>query len=363
MRRGARRVGEELAAGGDAFVHHDRVFGDEGAEHRGDGLWRGRAVGDRRAAGLRDALRRRRARVQRGGEVGEGGGDVVAPDAEIEEFGSVLRQDAGLVGVGEEGDRLRGARQHDAAVGFQGLDRQLNDIGNAVDGDAAGAALQHRIGPFRQQAAAGLRRDPSRRLQRLRRLGVMPEEEERVGPGQRLRRRLDICRRHPARRGGRGAVGGDAALVPRRIARQDQRRDIRAGAGGRRYRLRRVSAHFGGAGRGFHPVGDRPRDPLDIGGQRGVEGDMGDGVLAHDIDDAGPGLLGVVQVGKAVGEAGAEMEEGRGGLARNTEIPVRRARGDGLMQREDGAHGGRLVQRGDEMHLRRAGIGETDVHA
>ena len=90
---------------------------------------------------------------------------------------------------------------------------------------------------------------------------------------------------------------------------------------------------------------------------------MGDGVLAHDIDDAGPGLLGVVQVGKAVGEAGAEMEEGRGGLARNTEIPVRRARGDGLMQREDGAHGGRLIQRGDEVHLRRAGIGETDVHA
>ena len=155
----------------------------------------------------------------------------------------------------------------------------------------------------------------------------------------------------------RDAVG----LVPGGIGRQDQGRDLRRRAlgGGNR------GGAIGGDGlrirRGAHPFRHRPRQALDIGSQRRVVADVIGRVLADDIDDAGMRLLGVVQVGKAVGEAGPEMQQRRGRRALHAEIAVGRARHHALEQAEHAAHALDAIQRRDEMHLGGAGIGETDV--
>jgi hypothetical protein len=100
---------------------------------------------------------------------------------------------------------------------------------------------------------------------------------------------------------------------------------------------------------------------LDVGGQRRVVLDVIGRVLADDVDDRRVGLLRVVQVGRRVGEAGTEMEQGAGRLVEHAGVAVGRSRHDAFEQAEDAAHAVDLVQRGDEMHFRRAGIGETDV--
>src|SRR6185503_12026685 len=79
--------------------------------------------------------------------------------------------------------------------------------------------------------------------------------------------------------------------------------------------------------------------------------------------DAGARLLGVVQVGGGVGEARAEMQQGRGRLVLHAVVAVGRARADALEQAEHAAHALDAIERADEMHLRRAGIGEADLDA
>ena len=111
----------------------------------------------------------------------------------------------------------------------------------------------------------------------------------------------------------------------------------------------------------MHPGRHRPREALDIGSQRRVVRDMIRRVLADDIDDAGIGLFGVVQIGEAVGEAGTEMQQRRGGLAGHPEIAVGRPRDDAFEQPEHAADALDAIERSHEMHLRRAGIGEADV--
>ncbi len=150
-------------------------------------------------------------------------------------------------------------------------------------------------------------------------------------------------------------------LVPGGVGGQDQGRDLtRRGPRG----LDRGGAVGGdvlGRRRGLHPVRDRPRQPLDVGGQRSVVGDVIGGMLAHHVDHAGVRLAGVVQVGEAVGEAGTEVQQGRGRLARHAPVAVGRAGHHALEQAEHAAHAGHLVQRGDKMHLRRAWVGEANI--
>ena len=86
-------------------------------------------------------------------------------------------------------------------------------------------------------------------------------------------------------------------------------------------------------------------------------------MLADDVDNAGMRLLGVVQIGKAIGETGTEMEQRRGRSALHAVIAVGRSRHDALEQAEHAAHALDPVQRRDEMHFRGARIGEADVHA
>jgi hypothetical protein len=90
---------------------------------------------------------------------------------------------------------------------------------------------------------------------------------------------------------------------------------------------------------------------------------MIDGMLADNVDDAGIRLLGVVQIGKAVGEPGSEMQQRGRRRAFHAEIAVGSARHHALEQPEHAAHAFDPVKGGDEVHLRGAGIGEADINA
>ena len=115
--------------------------------------------------------------------------------------------------------------------------------------------------------------------------------------------------------------------------------------------------------RGAHPGGDVARDGLDVGLQLCVVLDVVGGVVADDVDHGHPALARVVQVGESVAQAAAEMQQGRGRFAGHACVAIGRARGDALEEAEHGAHFRRAVERGDEMHLRGAGIAEADRDA
>ena len=107
--------------------------------------------------------------------------------------------------------------------------------------------------------------------------------------------------------------------------------------------------------------GDAAGEALRVCGQRRVVGPVVGGLVAHDVDDAGPRAAGVVQVRKSVREAWAAMQQRGRGLARHAPVAVGAAGDDVLLQAEDAAHAGDAVQRGDEMHLAGAGIREADI--
>jgi hypothetical protein len=113
----------------------------------------------------------------------------------------------------------------------------------------------------------------------------------------------------------------------------------------------------------MHPAGDRSGQRLDVGLQGRVVAGVAGGVRAHDDHHRGPGPAGVVQVGQAVGQARAEVQEHGGGFARDPGVAVGGAGGDALEQGQHPAHGRHRVQRADEVHLRRARVHEADVDA
>jgi hypothetical protein len=129
------------------------------------------------------------------------------------------------------------------------------------------------------------------------------------------------------------------------------------------HRLGHVGAQGGGLLRGAHPAGDIARRGGDVGLQRRVQRRVVGGVLAHDVDQRHPRLAGVVQVGQAVAQAAAQVQQGGGGPVGHAGVAVGRAGGHALEQGQHGAHRRRGVQRGDEVHLRGAGVGEAGVDA
>ena len=167
-----------------------------------------------------------------------------------------------------------------------------------------------------------------------------------------------------ATRGAGRAGSGAATSAPsshETSAGQDQRRD-RPGRGRRgRDRLGGVGGDVGRGQRAPHPAGDRAGDGVDVGLQRRVQPLVRAGVVADDVDHRRPGAAGVVQVGQPVAHARAQVQQRRGGAAGHPRVPVGRAGGHALEQGEHRAHVGDVVQRGDEVHLRGAGVGEADV--
>ena len=154
-----------------------------------------------------------------------------------------------------------------------------------------------------------------------------------------------------------------SGFVPGGIGGQDQGRDLWRRTLGRGDRRRAVGRDRFRVGRGPHPGRHRPRQAFDIGGQRRIEPDVIGRVLADDVDDAGMGLLGVVQVGEAIGEARPKVQQGRCRRALHAEITVGRARHHALEQAKHAAHALDPIQRRDKMHLRGTGIGEADINA
>ena len=70
---------------------------------------------------------------------------------------------------------------------------------------------------------------------------------------------------------------------------------------------------------------------------------------------------GVVQVGDPVAEAGTEVQQRRRRPTAHARVPVGGAGDDPLEQSEHRAHPRLAVERGDEVHLRRARVREADV--
>ena len=71
----------------------------------------------------------------------------------------------------------------------------------------------------------------------------------------------------------------------------------------------------------------------------------------------------VVQIRPAVGESRSQVQQRGGRLTGDACVAVGRPGGDALEEAQDGADLGDVVESGDEMHFRSAGIGEAGREA
>jgi len=86
-------------------------------------------------------------------------------------------------------------------------------------------------------------------------------------------------------------------------------------------------------------------------------------VITDPVDDWCARAPRVVQVGQAVGEAGPEVQQRRGGPSRDAAPPVGGAGADTLEQPEHDTHAGDAVERRDNWHLGGARIREAHLDA
>ena len=107
---------------------------------------------------------------------------------------------------------------------------------------------------------------------------------------------------------------------------------------------------------------ERPRYAFDISRQRRVVLDVMQGMFTHNIDDARPGLFGVVQIRRSVCQTRAQMQQGGSGSIGHAVIAIRRAAAHALEQAEHAAHALNAIQRANEMHFRRARVGKAHLH-
>jgi hypothetical protein len=71
----------------------------------------------------------------------------------------------------------------------------------------------------------------------------------------------------------------------------------------------------------------------------------------------------VVQVGQAIGQTRTQMQQRGGGLSCHATVAVGCASDHAFEQAKDGAHAIHRIERRHEMHLRRARIAKTHLHA
>ena len=163
-----------------------------------------------------------------------------------------------------------------------------------------------------------------------------------------------------AGRTGSGSAGVGAVL-PGHVGRQDSVAIVARGRGGDR--LGGVGGDVGRRQGPPDPSGDGAGERVDVGLQRRVQPLVRARVVADDVDQRRPAAAGVVQVRQPVAQARPQVQQGGGGAAGHARVAVGRAGGHALEQRQHAAHLGDVVERGDEVHLRRARVGEADVHA
>ena len=273
-------------------------------------------------------------------------------------------QQAGLVRIGEKRHGIVGFDQHDVPKTLQRRLRRFDHVRHPIDRKPPAAARHPRTGQRAHHPAAGLAGDLRRQRQSLLRHRAAGHQQQGLfAAAQHLGRVLDGLRGVALTLRFHRHLGHAVGFVPRGVGRQDQGCDLRRRAARRGNGGSAVTGDRFGVRRSPNPGRHRPRQALDVGGQRRIVFDVVGGMLADDVDDAGIGLLGVVQIGKAVGEPGAEMQQRRGRRALHAEIAVGGPGHHALEQAEHAAHALDPVQCGDEMHLRGAGIGEADVDA
>ena len=89
---------------------------------------------------------------------------------------------------------------------------------------------------------------------------------------------------------------------------------------------------------------------------------MVSGVITDDVDHGNTRLAGVVQVGHAIAQSAAQVQQGGGRLASHPRVAVGRPRGHPLEQGENATHVA-AVEGVDEVHLRGAGVAKAGVDA
>ena len=177
-------------------------------------------------------------------------------------------------------------------------------------------------------------------------------------------RRLDHLSGVGARlRRHRQRLGDHAAVVPRRVRRQDQRGDLpRMGARGL-HRDGGIGAHGRRRGGGAHPGRGAARPALGVGGQRRVIRAVVGRLVAHDVDDRRLRAARVVQVGQTIRQARPTVQQRCRGLARHARITIGRTGHHALEQAQHTVHAGHAIERRHEVHLGRAGVGKAGVDA
>ena len=244
--------------------------------------------------------------------------------------------------------------------------RELGEVAEAVERREAGAALEPGRERLADHLGAGRRGDPARGAQaRLAHGGAAEQQRDRLARLQRLGHDRDHVSSETAVAGRRRARRDRArAFEPRDVGGEDQRRDLAR-------RQRRAAATASAASPATSSVRldvrIQPetllRQRVDVGVERRVVLVVVRRVVADDVDDRGVRAARVVQVGDAVAEPGPEVQQRGGGPVGHAGVAVGGAGDDALEQAEHRAHLGHGVERGDEVHLRRARVGEADVDA
>ena len=245
----------------------------------------------------------------------------------------------------------------------QRLDGLIDDVGHTLHRQTPLPARDLGVGALREHPAAGRDLNAVGIFQRF--LGqtraAQQQDDGRTAAPQNIGGFFDLVGGHQRSRHGRQFFAGDTAFVPRRVGRQNKRRDLARRNHGCLHGGGGVAANGLHIHRGTHPGGHAPRPALGIRRQRRIEGTVIRCVIANDIHDRRGSAAGIVQIRQAVCQAGTAMQQRRGGLAGHTGVTIGGAGHHALEQAEHAAHAGDAVERRDEMHLGRAGIGEAGI--
>ena len=295
------------------------------------------------------------------GKLVQGGGQIVPDRRHLEQLAARRRLHHRPVPVRERRHREQGTDEDQLFEAFQECHAHLKLVGDRLDDGAARTACPvARRERLAQQRRACLRRDSARGLQRLAvQRGVAQHQASPLAVAQQPGGMIDRVLRQAGTglcHGGRGRQ----RILPVAVGRGDDRADS---PGLRQHRgLRAQRPQLRGAARFLAPVrhnaGEIADPPVDEFMLRVVWLMIG-GIGADDIDQRRIGAPSVVQHGDPVREPASDMEQREGRDALHACIAVGRPRHHVLLQAEDRPYRVRQAHFIDQLHFRRAGVGET----
>ena len=272
-------------------------------------------------------------------------------------------QQARLAGIGEEGHRhLRASHQHQVGavqIGHRAFSKILHPV-RREDTRAAHLARKERIRqhPDTCRAEAGCMAEPRPGKHRS-----IDENNRALCLPNGSRRRFDPLTDGRTQEGLAAPLAGFAAFIPGGVRRQQQRHRTRRRAEACRPGLRRQLAGIFRPICRFDPDRVGPGKAHDIGGERRIIAQMRHGVVADDIDHRRERPLGIVDVRPGIHETGAEVQQRHRRAPGDAGIAIGRPGRHALEQRQHRADARLPVERGNQVHLGSAGIGETGGHA